>query len=390
MLEAVSEAPSSPATRRGRLWEWADERHVPLQAILVTVGVVVATLMAGKIVYKLRDVVLLIAVAGFIALLLNPLVIVLHRVGVARRGFAVAIVTVFAVLAFAGLAYAFGAPLANGLAHLISKLPNYVKSAEHGKGWIGGLVNKYHVHNWVDKNLPKLENYAKNLTKPALKLGAGAFAVGFNIFVVFMLVLLLLLEGPKLRAGVLRLFAPERAARYTRIAGDVNRSVTGFMLGNFITSVIAGLVVFATLVALGVPYALLWALWVALLDFLPLVGGALAGIPTAIFALAHSLSAFIVFAVIFLAYTQIENHILNPIVMSRTVRINPLLVLVAILMGANVGDLVGGFFGGFVGTLLAIPIAGSVQVIVREMWHSSAPEAQLEVVGGGGPPTPVT
>ncbi len=390
MLETVLEAPQPPVTRRARLWEWADERHVPLQAILVTVGVVVATLMAGKIVYKLRDVLLLIAVAAFIALLLNPLVVLLQRVAVSRRGVAVGIVTVFAVLAFAGLAYAFGAPLANGLAHLISKLPSYVQKAEHGKGWIGHLVLKYHVKSWVDKNLPKLENYARNLSKPALKLGAGAFTVGFNLFVVFMLVLLLLLEGPKLRVGVLRLIAPERGARMTRIAGEVTRSVTGFMLGNFITSVIAGLVVFVTLVALGVPYAVLWALWVALLDFLPLVGGALAGIPTALFALAHSLSAFIVFAVIFLAYTQVENHVLNPIVMSRTVRINPLLVLVAILMGANIGDLVGGFFGGFVGTLLAIPIAGSIQVIVREMWHSSAPEAQLEVVGGGGSPTAVT
>ncbi len=75
--------------------------------------------------------------------------------------------------------------------------------------------------------------------------------------------------------------------------------------------------------------------------------------------------------------------------MSRTVRINPLLVLIAILVGANIGDLVGGFFGGFVGTLLAIPIAGSIQVVVREMWRSSAPEAQLEVVGGTGGPTTV-
>ena len=70
-------------------------------------------------------------------------------------------------------------------------------------------------------------------------------------------------------------------------------------------------------------------------------------------------------------------------------RINPLLVLIAILVGANVGDLVGGFFGGFVGTLLAIPIAGSIQVVVREMWHSTAPEAQLEIVGGTGGPTTV-
>jgi predicted PurR-regulated permease PerM len=385
----MSEIPSPPVTRRARLWEWADERNVPLQAILITVGVVVVTLMAGKIAYKLREVILLMAVAGFIALLLNPLVVLLQRLGVPRRGFAVAIVTALAVLVFAALAYSFGVPLANGLTHLISKLPSYVKSAEHGRGWIGHLVKKYHVQHWVQQNLPKLQAYAKNLSKPALKIGTGALTVGFSVFVVFILVLLLLLEGHKLRNGVLQLFSPTRAARATRIAGEVSRSVTGFMLGNFITSVIAGGVVFVTLLGLGVPYALLWALWVALLDFLPLVGGALAGIPTGLFALTHSLSAFVIFAVVFLAYTQIENHVLNPIVMSKTVRINPLLVLIAILVGANLGDLVGGFFGGFVGTLLAIPIAGSIQVVVREMWRSTAPEAQLEVVGGNGGPTTV-
>src|SRR5580698_6755608 len=113
----MSEIPSPPVTRRARLWEWSDERHVPLQAILITVGVVVVTLMAGKIAYKLREVLLLMAVAGFVALLLNPLVVLLQRVGVARRGSAVAIVTTFAVLVFAGLAYSFGVPLANGLTH---------------------------------------------------------------------------------------------------------------------------------------------------------------------------------------------------------------------------------------------------------------------------------
>jgi predicted PurR-regulated permease PerM len=337
-------------------------------------------------------VLLLVVVAGFIALLLNPLVTLLHRIGVVRRGSAVAIVTVFAVLAFIGLAYSFGAPLANGLGHLISKLPSYIQNAKNGKGWIGHLVTKYHIQHWVQQNLPKLQAYAKNLSKPALRLGTGALTVGFNIFAVFILVLLLLLEGPKIRVGLLRLMAPQRAARITRIAEEVNRSVTGFMLGNFITSIIAGVVVFVTLLALSVPYAFLWALWVALFDFLPMIGGALAGIPTGLFALAstHSLTKFIIFAVVFLTYTQIENHVLNPIVMSRTVRINPLLVLIAILVGVNIGSLVGGFFGGFVGTLLAIPIAGSIQVIVREMWQSTAPEAQLEVVGGTGGPTTKT
>ena len=117
----------------------------------------------------------------------------------------------------------------------------------------------------------------------------------------------------------------------------------------------------------------------ALLDFLPLIGGALAGIPTVLFATAHSITAGIVTLAVFLVYTQVENHVLNPIVMSRTVKINPLLVLVSVLFGAEIGSLIGGFPGGFVAALLAIPIAGAIQVIVHELWQSTSLEPQLEV-----------
>jgi predicted PurR-regulated permease PerM len=376
----------SPESRRDRLWDAAAARGVPLLAILATVAVVVVVFLAGKLIYKLREIVLLMVVAGFIALLLNPVVVLLQRWKVRRRGLAVAIVAVFGLIVFAGLAALFGYPLVNGLTHLTHKLPTYVRQVEHGKGALGRLARRYHIQRWVDKNLvPKLSTFAKNLSKPALTLGKAAVSLLFALFVIFVLVLLLLLEGPKLRRGILGMMQPERAARVWRISGEVSRSVTGFMLGNFITSLIAGIVVLVTLTVLGVPFALLWALWVALFDFLPMIGGAVAGIPTALFSLTHSLSAFIVFTAVFLTYTQIENHILNPIVMSRTVRINPLLVLIAILVGANVGDLVGGFFGGFVGTLLAIPVAGAIQVVVRELWQSTSPEAQLEIVGGNRP-----
>ncbi len=146
------------------------------------------------------------------------------------------------------------------------------------------------------------------------------------------------------------------------------------MLGNVLTSIIAGLVVFVTLLIVGVPFPFLWALWVALVDFLPMIGGALAGIPTVLFALGHSLTAGIVTLVVFLVYTQFENHVLNPVVMSRTVRVNPLLVLLSILVGASIGSWIGGVFGAFVAALLAIPAAGAVQVIVREVWQHTAPE----------------
>jgi predicted PurR-regulated permease PerM len=105
-----------------------------------------------------------------------------------------------------------------------------------------------------------------------------------------------------------------------------------------------------------------------------MIGGALAGIPTVIFATFHSLSAGVVTLVVFLVYTQVENHVLNPVVMSKTVRINPLLVLLSVLVAASVGNLIGGLFGGFVAALLAIPAAGMAQVVAREIWRATAPK----------------
>jgi predicted PurR-regulated permease PerM len=373
-------------TRRERLFGAAEARGVPLRTILVAVAVVAAAYLLGKFVYRLRDVLLLIVVAGFIALLLNPLVVALQRWKIRRRGFAVTIVTFWGLIVFFGLAFAFGYPLVNGISHLAQKLPSYVDAAQHGRGWIGHLVTKYHVTSWVRKNAPKLVTFGQSLAKPALSLGKGALTLLLSLFTIFILVLLLLLEAPKMRAAILRNMTPDRAERYSRVAKQVNNSVSGYMLGNFLTSLIAGVVVFVTLFVVGVPFPLLWALWVALVDFLPMIGGALAGIPTVLFALAHSLTAGIVTLVVFLIYTQVENHVLNPVVMSRTVRVNPLLVLLAILIGASIGSWIGGIFGAFVAALLAIPAAGAIQVIVRELWRATDPRTGLDPPPSEEPP----
>jgi predicted PurR-regulated permease PerM len=363
-----------PGTRAARLWAAAESRSIPLRTILVTVAVVAAAYLAGKLIYRLREVLLLILVSGFVALILNPAVVALQRWKIRRRGWAVAVVTLWGLLVFIGLAVAFGVPLANGFAHLAHTLPSYVDQAERGKGPIGHLVRKYHVAMWVQHNVPKLLTVGRGLAKPALTLGKGAFSLLLSLATIFVLVLLLLLEGPKLRSGILGAMSPSRAERYSRVAHEVNKSVTGYMLGNCLTSLIAGIVVLVTLLLLGVPFPFLWALWVALVDFLPMIGGALAGIPTVLFAAGHSLTAGLITLVVFLAYTQIENHVLNPVVMSRTVRVNPLLVLVSILVGASIGSWIGGIFGGFVAALLAIPTAGAIQVVVREIWQATAPE----------------
>jgi predicted PurR-regulated permease PerM len=371
-----------PLTRRARLWAAAEAKGVPLRTIVTVALVVIAVYMLAKVVYRLRDVLLLIIVAAFIAVILNPAVVALQRWKIPRRGWAVSVVTLWGLIVFAGLAFAFGSPLADGISHLAQKLPTYVAAATHGRGWIGHLVTKYHVQAWVNKNAPKLVNFGEGLAKPALSLGKGALTLVLELFTIFVLVLLLLLEAPKMRTGLLGSMDPKRAERYRRIAHEVNRSVTGYMLGNVLTSVIAGVVVFVTLLVTGVPFPYLWALWVALVDFLPMIGGALAGIPTVLFAAAHSLTAGIVTLVVFLIYTQLENHVLNPIVMSRTVRVNPLLVLLSILVGGEIGSWIGGIFGAFVGALLAIPAAGALQVIVREIWQATDPVVAAAGVAG--------
>jgi predicted PurR-regulated permease PerM len=388
--EQDSERSSGQAGYRlRRLWAAADMRKVPLRTIIAAILSVAFFYLAGILIYRLRSVVLLMLVAGFLALILNPVVSVIERYVVKRRGWAVTIVAVLMVLVFVGLLVAFGYPLVNAITHLANNLPNYVQQAEQGKGPVGKLVQHYHVQQWVQQNVSKLVSFGQTISKPALAVGKGALTLLIELLTIFILVLMLLLEGPKLRRGLLSLMSPRQAEEIQAVASEVNRSVVGYMLGNFLTSLICGIVVFVDLVALGVPFPLLWALWVALVDFLPMIGGALAGIPVVIFAAFQSLTVGVITLIVFMVYTQVENHVLNPVIMSKTVRISPLLVLVSVLVAASLGDWIGGLFGGFVAALLAIPAAGAFQVIVREAWRLTAPppegpaEEEAVVEAGG-------
>ncbi len=357
-------------TRRSMLFKRAEANGIPLKTILTTILLVVVVYFAGKILYRLRDVLLLMLVGGFVALLLNPIVTFLQRWHqTKRRGTAVLIVMVFAVVVFLGLAFAFGYPLVNSITHLADNLPSYVNKAEHNKGWIGHLLHRYHIQHWLNENSSKLISFAKGLSKPALALGKGAATLVIALVTLFAFIVLLLLEAPKMRRFALSAMAPPKAAWVSRVGSEVSQVALGYMIGNAATSLIAGCVIFITLLCLSVPFAVLFGIWVALVDFLPQIGGALAGIPTVLFAAVHSVPAGIVTLVVFLVYTQVENHVLNPVIMSRTERINPLSVFVAILVGAEMGSWVGGIFGGFVGVLLAIPAAASASVVTREIWH---------------------
>src|SRR5258708_4099629 len=247
---APAQVPGESATaahgRRARLRAAAAARGVPLATILVTVAVVALTYLAGKLAYRLRAVILMIVVAGFLSLILNPLVVALQRWQIKRRGWAVTLVAVWTVLVFAGLLAAFGYPLVHGLTHFSQRLPSYVASAEHGNGWIGHLGRRLHPQAWIARNAPQLPSPGATLAKPALNAGKGAVSLLATLGTIFALVVLFLLKGPKMRRGLLALLPPERAANYVRIAGEISQSATGYALGDLLTSLIAGAVGFVT------------------------------------------------------------------------------------------------------------------------------------------------
>ena len=353
---------------------WADVTSVPLRTILVTIGILVVVYLLAKLLYRLRDVVLLMLVGGFIALVLNPLVVALQHWKAPRRGVAVGIVTLWAVLFFAGLAVAFGYPLVNSITHFANALPEYVNKAQHGKGWIGHLVRKYHIESWVNKNSPKLVSYAaesEQASPQPRQRGCLRDRIACGCLCVRAVAPSGGPEDPKRhprfdvsRSGsqVFRYWGRGQSfhfgLRIGRCAHVDHRRYRGLRHARRAFSALC-----TALRTLGRSCRLPPHDW-----------GALAGIPTVLFALGHSLTAGVVTAVMFLLYTFFENHFLNPIVMSRTVKVNPLLVFIAVLIGADIGSWVGGLFGGFVCVLLAIPVAGSIQVVVREIWRATAPE----------------
>ena len=380
-----------PGTWRSKLAGGAERRGIPLGTIVVTVAVVIglvdlnAALILG--IWVLRTIVLYLIVAFFITLLLTPGTRFLKRRGMSHGG---STLTVFLIgaLILAGLVYLFASPLVTAVTHFADELPTLVKQAKKGHGWLGHLVYRLHLEKYLSESSSKLTSQVTKVLKPAtaFSVGATAFSTLVSIVTIAVMTFFTMLEAPRLWNGFLGLFQPTTSARLVRVIDETIRSITGYMGGNFLTSIIAGVISGVTLAIMGVPFALLLGVFVALVDLLPLVGGLIAGVPVVVIAVIHSFTAGIVMLIVFLAYQQIENHVLNPIIMSKTVRLNPFWVLIAVLVGATLGGRVAGGLGAFVGALVGIPFGGAVQVIIRELRKGpDAPVSPEELMGVGAP-----
>ncbi len=323
---------------------------VPTRTIVRVIALVLAAAAAVKIVDAVSHVLTWIAVSTFLAVALEPVVRVTER-WMSRTWAVLAVFTGLLTLVALFLAVLI-IPIATQVDDLRNAAPGYLQRLERNQT-IRDLNTRY-------KLVQKAQDAAKQA--PGRVFGAaGRFVTGVvATLTVLFLTLFLMFELPAMSRGVLSLLSEDQAARVRLVSADVNRSIGGYVLGNLAISVIAGAIVGISLWILGVPYAAALAVFMGVCDLVPLVGatvGALAAIGVA-FA-AQGVTAGIVMIVVNVVYQQFENHILQPIVYRKTVQLSAFLVLVAVLIG---GELMG-----VLGALVAIPIAGSIQLVVREL-----------------------
>ena len=198
------------------------------------------------------------------------------------------------------------------------------------------------------------------LSLPVLDLVRSVVTVVVAVITIVFLTFFMLLEGPRTVRGGLDLLAPRSRVRYERVGFDIYRTISGYVTGNLLISLVAGVTSAAVLFGVGSDFAIALGLLVGILDLIPLAGATLAAIIVSTVVLIESgwLRGLIVIG-FFLAYQQFENHVLQPLVYGRTVQLSPLTVLLAVLIGAQ--------FAGVLGALMAIPVAGSLLAIAREL-----------------------
>ncbi|HEY6836591.1 MAG TPA: AI-2E family transporter [Gaiellaceae bacterium] len=341
--------------------EHIDERLVRfrLRTILSLLGTIIAVAIVLEVIWISRHVLTWVIISVFLALALNPAVEWFQRHGLKRRGAAAAVTYFLTFAFFVGIGFTFVPTLVDQTNEFVQKLPHYVHDVTHGRGRLGFLETKYHIQERVQHAVKSggatkvlgLSGVALSVAKGVITIVVGAITIAFMTF-------FMLLEGP---TWVERFFSllPERSQpRWRAVGNDIYRTVGGYVTGNLLISLVAGGLTTVVLAIMGVPFAVALGLIVAILDLIPLAGATIAAILIGIVAFLHSIVAGIVVIVFFIVYQQIENHLLQPVVYGRTVELSPLAVLISILIGAELA--------GILGALAAIPVAGSIQVLLLD------------------------
>jgi len=328
--------------------------------LLMILGITALAAVLFLLVYLAWQVLTWILIAIFLAAALNPAVEAFERRGM-RRGLAASLVFAIALVGLTAIGLLVIPPLVTQVRDFVEAVPDFIDDLTAGRGPLGFLQDDYQL---VDRIREAVDRGgaagALGLGEGVIDLVRSVITAVVGVITIVFLTLFMLLEGPRTVERVLGLLPERTRLRYERVGRDIYRTISGYVTGNLLISLIAGVVSTAVLFAVGSEYAIALGLLVAILDLVPLAGATLAAIfvSTVIFIETDWLR-FVVVVAFFVAYQQLENHVLQPLVYGRTVQLSPLAVLCAVLVGAELA--------GILGALLAIPVAGSLIAIGREV-----------------------
>ena len=329
------------------------------RAVIVVLSIILAAVVLIEVLQQARGVLVWIFVAVFLALALNPAVEWMLARGVKRRGLAVAITVIGTFLAIAAVGATLIPTLVTQVNDFADAVPGYVEDLTAGRGRLGFLERDYQIVERVREAVSEggasqvlgLSGTALSVTKSVLTAVVAVLTIAF-------LTIFMLLEGPAWVEKFYALLPADKQDRWRAMGYDIYRTVGGYVTGNLAISVIAGVTSTLVLVALDVPYAVALGLVVAIFDLVPLAGATIAAVIVTTVAFLDSTTSGIIVLVFFIVYQQLENQVLQPIVYGRTVQLSPLAVFISVLIGAELA--------GVVGALAAIPVAGTIQVVLRD------------------------
>ena len=337
------------------------ERVIELRprTILRLILIVLGALVVLAVVWTARHILAWVLIALFLALALDPLVSAIQRRLRLRRSLAITVAYLLVLVVAVAVGATFVPKLIDEMNGLVQALPGYAHDLTHGRGRLGFLETKYHVVERIRAEIRKggtarvlgLSGEALSITKSVITIVVATITIVFLTF-------FMLLEGRDWADRFYSILPEQSQPRWRKVGDDIYSTVGGYVTGNILISVIAGASITIVLLIMGVPYAVALGLLVALLDLVPLAGATIAGVIVAIVSFLHSVPAGIVAVTFFIVYQQLENHFLQPVIYGRTVKLSPLVVLVSVLIGAELA--------GILGALVAIPVAGALQVIVRD------------------------
>ena len=339
----------------------ASAHHRCAPGTVVAVTLTLALLVGvGLLLWQLRDVLRWIVIAVFLAVALSPAVDRLQKRGV-RRALAVGIVFVVLLLVIAGMVAVVFPPFvtqAEALVMQATALTNNPSSLDRA---LNDLTGRFGLTVSVEDIRAQLQGASSSATSvvgPLLSATRGVFSSITAIVSILLMTFFFLLDGERFVAAGLNFFAANHRPRIGRLLGESSQAVYGYVRGALSIATICGIITFIVLTILQMPYAVALALLIALFDLIPLVGATIGAAIVVIVAFFVDPVKGTVLLIYFIVYQQVENNLFQPLIYGRNVKLHPLAIFIAVLCG---GQLLG-----ILGTLLAIPVAEIIRILIVE------------------------